>query len=211
MYSLACLGEVQGDGVYAVAEARGRGTVVEDMAEMGVTAATGNFGAHHSEAAVDRFANIFLGDWSPETGPSGAGVELGVGVEQSRVAAHAAEDAFLLPVRIVVGVRAFGGGVTSNFEGIRSELLFPFGFRFHDPVHSDGGDLLADIGKFDDRDGIGSPADSTSAWSGRFRSVKRQARTTPDATEPTRKERRPRIAVGILSFSFRVNILDLMF
>jgi hypothetical protein len=116
---------------------------------VGVTAPTGNFGAHHSEAAVDSFPNIFLGDWRPETGPSSAGVELGVGVEQSGIATDAAEDAFLVVVRIVIGVRKLGGGVTSNFEGIRRELLFPFGFSFHDSIHSYDGDSLADIGKFD--------------------------------------------------------------
>jgi len=57
----------------------------------------------------------------------------------------------------------------------------------------------------------GSPADSTSAWSGRFLSVKRQARTTPNATEPATKERRPRSAVGMLSSSLRVNTLHLVF
>jgi hypothetical protein len=57
----------------------------------------------------------------------------------------------------------------------------------------------------------GSPADSTSAWSGRFLSVKRHARTTPNATEPATKERRPRSAVGMLSSSLRVNTLHLVF
>ena len=57
----------------------------------------------------------------------------------------------------------------------------------------------------------GSPADSTSAWSGRFLSVKRQARTTPNATEPATKERRPRSAVGMLSSSLRVNTLHPVF
>jgi hypothetical protein len=41
--------------------------------------------------------------------------------------------------------------------------------------------------------------------------VKRQARTTPNATDPATKERRPRSTVGILSFSFRVNTLSLIF
>jgi hypothetical protein len=58
---------------------------------------------------------------------------------------------------------------------------------------------------------LGSPADSTSAWRGRFLSVKRQARKTPNATDPATNERRPRSAVGILSFSFRVNTLGLLF
>jgi hypothetical protein len=114
-----------------------------------VTAPTGNFGAHHSEAAVDSFPDIFLGDWRPETGPSSAGVELGVGVEQSGTATDAAEDAFLVVVGIVIGVRKLGGGVTSNFEGIRRELPFPFGFSFHNPIHSYGGDSLDNIGQFD--------------------------------------------------------------
>ena len=124
--------------------------IVEDVAEMGVTESTGNFGAHHSEAAVGGFANIFLGYWCPETGPSGAGVELGVGVKQGGVTTDAAEDTLLARVRIFIGVRMFGGGVTSNFEGIGRELLFPFGFSSHNPVHSYGGHALTQIGKFDD-------------------------------------------------------------
>jgi hypothetical protein len=117
---------------------------------VGVTAPAGNFRAHHSEATVGGFANIFLGYWCPETGPSGAGVELGVGVKQGGVTTDATEDALLVCVRIVIGVRTFGGGVTSNFEGIGRKLPFPFGFSFHNPIHRYGGDALTLIGKFDD-------------------------------------------------------------
>ena len=124
--------------------------IVEDVAEMGVTALTGNFGAHHSEATVGGFANILLSYRRPETGPSGAGVELGVGVKQGCVTTDAAEDTLLVRVRIFIGVRTFGGGVTSDFKGIGRKLLFPFGFSFHNPGDSYGGDALPRIGKFDD-------------------------------------------------------------
>jgi hypothetical protein len=156
--NLLCFGKSHGDGVHAIAKARGTRAIVEDVAEVGVTAPTGNFGANHSEAAVDSFPNIFLGYWCPETGPSSAGVELGVGIKQSGVTTDAAEDSFLVRVRIFIGVRTFSGGVTRNFERIRRELLFPFGFSFHNPVHSNGGDSLADIGKFDDGYRIGEPS-----------------------------------------------------
>ncbi len=62
------------------------------MAEVGVAAAAGNFGAGDAEGAVDFLDDIFLGDGLIEAGPAGAGIEFGGGVEESGVAADAAED-----------------------------------------------------------------------------------------------------------------------
>src|ERR1700679_900938 len=104
--ALRGFGEFHGYRIHTVAHAGGAGAVVEDMAKMRVAEAAGNCGADHAQADVRGFRDIFLCDGSPETGPAGAGFELGAGVEQCCVAADAAEDSFGVIVGIFVAVGA---------------------------------------------------------------------------------------------------------
>jgi len=66
------------------------GAVVEDMAEVGVAEAAGDFVARHAETVVGGDKNVFLGDRRPETGPAGAGFEFCGRREKGVVAADAA-------------------------------------------------------------------------------------------------------------------------
>src|SRR5271155_2106305 len=99
---------------------------------MRVAETAGNCSADHAEADVRGFRNIFFGDGLPETGPAGAGVELGAGVEERGIAPDAAKDAWGVVVGIFVGVRALGGGVARDFERIGRELFAPVVFGLGD-------------------------------------------------------------------------------
>ena len=125
------------------------------MAQVRVTQAARNGCAHHEQAAVGGLQDIFFGNGGPKARPAGAGLELGAGVEQSGVAANAAEDTFLVIVRIFVGVGALGAGVASDFERIGRELLAPVIFGFYDSGNSDGVFALARVGEIYYLDGFG--------------------------------------------------------
>jgi hypothetical protein len=146
--------EAQSDGVHAVAKTGGPRAVCENVAEMRVAEAARDFRAYHAEAAICGFANIFLRDGFPETGPAGAGFEFGAGVEECVVAADAAEDSLLVIVGIFVGVRRFGSGMTRDRESVWRKLLFPIGFGFDDAIDSDGADAFAVVRELNDGDGF---------------------------------------------------------
>src|ERR1700687_2559943 len=86
-------GEAQGYGVHAIAQAGGRGAVVEYVTQVGIAETARDGGADHAEAGIAGFQNIFFGDGLPETGPAGAGFKLCRGIEERGVAADAAENA----------------------------------------------------------------------------------------------------------------------
>ena len=72
--------ELQRHAVHAIAQARGLGAVVEDMAQMAAAAAAMHFGADHHLAGVG-LGEHGAGQRLPEAGPAGAAVVFGVGRE----------------------------------------------------------------------------------------------------------------------------------
>src|SRR5882724_9058995 len=80
--------ELQGDAVHAVPEARGVGTIVEDVAQMSPAPAAVRFRADHEELTVGRGPDRAL-DRGPEAGPARAAVELRVRGEKRQVAGRA--------------------------------------------------------------------------------------------------------------------------
>ena len=135
------------------------GAVVEDVAEMRVAEAAGDGGAFHAEADVARLVDIFFGDGLVKTGPAGAGIELGIGVEQRGVATDAAKNAFGVVVGIFVGVGALGSGVARNRERFGRKLFAPLVFGFNHGGQGDDVFALAGVSEFDDLDGLGQVGD----------------------------------------------------
>src|SRR5690349_2779697 len=84
--------EVQGHAIDAIAQMRGRRSVLEHVAEMAAAAAAVHFHTHHAETTVarglDRARNRIV-----ETRPAGAALEFGLGDEQRLIAAGAGETA----------------------------------------------------------------------------------------------------------------------
>src|SRR5256885_1530680 len=84
--------ERQRQAVHAVAQARGLGAVVEDMAQVAAAAAAMHLGAQHAVGAVLARGHGLV-QRLPEAGPAGAAVELGLGREQRQRAARAGKGA----------------------------------------------------------------------------------------------------------------------
>ena len=97
---------------------------------MSVAASADDFGPDHEESLVFDLSYIGSVDRLPETGPAGARFELGRGIEKGQVAADALVDAVFLIVPVLAAESAFGALLTRDFELLRCELRFPFGFRF---------------------------------------------------------------------------------
>ena len=81
--------ELQRRGVDAVAEPRGLGPVLEDVAEVAVAGGAPHLGARHEEAPVGLRVHRAGVDRLPEAGPPGARIELGARREEGRAAAGA--------------------------------------------------------------------------------------------------------------------------
>src|SRR5207249_12074208 len=75
--------ELQGDAVHAVANARGPGTIVEDVAEMPSAPAAMHFRAYHQELAVGRRPDGAV-EVVPVAGPARAAVGICVRVEKCK-------------------------------------------------------------------------------------------------------------------------------
>src|SRR5688572_32916228 len=86
--------EVERDRVDAVADPRGRGTVGEDVAEVGVAGPAAHFDAAHPVAGVLQLADVGAVGLTEEARPAAARVVLLFGGEERRAAADAAIRAF---------------------------------------------------------------------------------------------------------------------
>jgi hypothetical protein len=95
------------------------------MAKVRIATRTGHRDPAHSVAVVFGHLHIFLGDGRPEAGPSCAGFEFGIGIEQRRSAAGAAKNSFIVQVPIFPGKGAFRPVMTGDLKGLRGELLLP--------------------------------------------------------------------------------------
>jgi hypothetical protein len=144
--------ETHGCGVHAVTESGWAGSVVEDVAEVGVAEAAGDRGADHEHGAVGCFEDVFGGDGLPETWPAGAGVELGFGAEEGGVAADATEDAVAVLFEQAAGAGGFRVGVTGYVVGDCRELGAPVGVGFDDAGQDDFAGGFAVGAELDDGD-----------------------------------------------------------
>jgi len=95
------------------------------MAKMRIALAALDLSARHSEAFVAGLIHVFLGDGLPEAGPTGARFKLGLGAEESVVAADAAIDSVVVIVPGATGVRPLRAAVPGHLVGGRRELLLP--------------------------------------------------------------------------------------
>src|SRR5262249_6561433 len=125
MSLLAALLEVQRCRVDAVALAGRFRAVLEDVAEVGVTAAAQRLGADHGPAPVALRGDVFRADRLVEARPTGPRIEFGRGIEQRLPAA----DADVHPVLVVVPVCAAKGPLRGllarHIVLLRGELLAP--------------------------------------------------------------------------------------
>ncbi len=81
--------ELEADAVHAVAQSRGLGPVVEDVAQVSPAARAKRFRAAHEEAVVRLGRDVVLNDRLEEAGPARAGIELGLRAEEVQAAAGA--------------------------------------------------------------------------------------------------------------------------
>ena len=109
--------EFQCRGVDAIAQPGGRRTVREDVAQVRVADVTQDFRAHHAMTAVDAFGHVRRIERLEIAGPAAAGVELGVGFKQRRVAADAGIGAGFMVIPEVAGERALGGRMAGHLKG----------------------------------------------------------------------------------------------
>ena len=95
------LHESKRNRVDAVSQTGGPRPVVEDVAEVSITAAARDFALDVSQASRRMCHDVFFCDGLPETRPAGAGIELRGGAEERCVAADAAEHSLVvqIPVR----------------------------------------------------------------------------------------------------------------
>ena len=68
---------------------------------MSLTSSAGNRGSHHAQRHIGNFMDILFGDWLPKARPAGAGFELCVRIEESRVAADAAVQPLIVQVPVL--------------------------------------------------------------------------------------------------------------
>ena len=106
--------------------------VIENMAEMGVADAAAHFDTVHAVRRVAVIGDNRRVNGPRKTRPSAAGVELGIGPEQWRVAAYASIDAVFVVIPEFAGKGPFGGGVARDLVLHWIELGAPFGVGFRD-------------------------------------------------------------------------------
>src|SRR5688500_14916164 len=82
--------EPERDRVHAVTQPGWPRAIVEHVPEMRIAARARDLGADRAERTVPALDHVPSRDRLPETGPPGAGIELGLRVEQRGVAADAA-------------------------------------------------------------------------------------------------------------------------
>jgi phosphoglycolate phosphatase-like HAD superfamily hydrolase len=73
--------KLQGDGIDAVTLAGRSRSVVEDMPQMGAASTADHLGACHPVTGIDFYRQPLVGHGLPETRPTAARIEFGVGIE----------------------------------------------------------------------------------------------------------------------------------
>ena len=144
--------ETHGGGVHAVAETSGLWAVIEDVAEVAFAANAFDFGTAYAEGVVVDLDDVFFSDGRVEAWPAGTRFELSLGVEESSVAADAAEDAGAVLVPTDAGVRHLGVSLAGNVVGVFAELMEPFAIGLHNLGDGFAAQLLAIVAEVDDSD-----------------------------------------------------------
>src|ERR1051326_4570574 len=131
--------EVEAGRVDAVALAARVRAVVEEVPEVGVAGGAADLGADHAVLAVLDLLDLAAVDGRPEAGPPGAGVELGVRLEQRRAAHDALVHPDALVVPVLAGEGPLGGAALRDLVLHRREALLQLGVaRLLLPVHGEG-------------------------------------------------------------------------
>src|SRR5690242_15372675 len=99
--------KLQCSGVHAVAQAGRRGSIIEDVSEMGTAVPATSLCARHERTAVLVQREVVFIHRLKETRPAGSGVEFRCRIEQRLAAADAAIDAVGMVVPVFVIERRF--------------------------------------------------------------------------------------------------------
>src|SRR5690349_21747510 len=99
-YVSSLFDEFERGRIHTISQARGLGTVVEDVPQVGVTQGAGNRVPDHAVSCVTDGPNVLRRDWLPETGPAGARIEFGHRTEQRSVTAYAAVETLIVQIPI---------------------------------------------------------------------------------------------------------------
>jgi fermentation-respiration switch protein FrsA (DUF1100 family) len=143
--------EIQRDAIHAVSKTRGAGPILENVAQVSLTARTMHFGPDHPMTLVRGRLDGVPGR-RPEAGPPGPAVEFRVRREERLAAAGTSKDPFtmLLVQRACAG--ALGPMVSKNQILLRRQRSAPFVFGFQ-VVHNasvsdsiDSGEVRTAIG-----------------------------------------------------------------
>jgi len=124
--------EVQSIAVHAIAQAGGRGAVVEHVAKMGVALRAAYLRARHGIGLVLVQANGVIVHRSIEAWPSRAGIVFGLGGEKRAAAGHAAIEAFALVVPIGAGEGTLGAVLARDVILLGRQVLAPLLVGFLD-------------------------------------------------------------------------------
>src|SRR5207248_426081 len=115
--------EAQRGGVDAVAHARRRGAIVEEMAQVGIAVRGPHLGSLHEERAVGLLGDVRRLERSREAGPPGAGLELVERAEQRLPRYHVHVDAGPVVVPVLVVERRLRRFVLSHLVLQRGQGL----------------------------------------------------------------------------------------
>src|SRR5580693_4432572 len=120
--------------VDAVAQARGAGAVIEDMAEMAGAFRAQDLGAHHAVAMIVLLVDMAFGGRLGEAWPAAAGVELGIGLEQGLPATGTDIGAGLGLILVLARERPLGRLLAQDRVLHRRQFLAPLGLALDDLV-----------------------------------------------------------------------------
>src|SRR5258708_708973 len=119
--------ENKGGAVHAISFAgRGR-SVIKDMPQMRSALTVHYFPSFHAIAVVFDQSDCIRANGSKEAGPSGMGIEFGIGTEYRLQGGCRVIDAFLIKMVILPCTSSFCSLLPEYIILIRSELLFPLG------------------------------------------------------------------------------------
>src|ERR1700720_2719459 len=90
--------EFQGNAVHAVAQAGGWRAVIKDVAKMPAATPAMDLGAFHQKTPIEFSAHRAV-DRTPKARPPGPALELGLRLEQRKLAAGAGEDPLAMLVK----------------------------------------------------------------------------------------------------------------
>lgn len=115
----------QGSGVDAIPQPRWLWAIVKNMTQVRATLPAPNFDSRHAVGVVGQLFNHLAVHRFPITGPTAAGVELGLRVEKARSATHAVVVAPLPVVPKPACEGALRGGTAGDVVVDLIELLAP--------------------------------------------------------------------------------------